>query len=107
MLKYGSEWQSCLVLDNILGTKKEWMKNKWMTLVHFSSNKTNTIGDIFPILYIYIYIYIYITPVHVSTLATEEKVVFVFEFGVDFAGIFYDVFLCTSFCIIFCFVLPA
>ncbi len=100
MLKYGSEWQSCLVLDNILGTKKEWMKNKWMTLVHFSSNKTNTIGDIFPILYIYI------TPVHVSTLATGEKVV-VFEFGVDFAGIFYDVFLCTSFCIIFCFVLPA
>ncbi len=47
------------------------MKNKWMTLVHFSSNKTNTIGDIFPILYIYIYI----TPVHVSTLATGEKVV--------------------------------
>jgi len=36
------------------------MKNKWMTLVHFSSNKTNTIGDIFPVLYIYIYIYIYI-----------------------------------------------
>jgi len=66
--KTKEDCQSSFVLENNHGNKNEWIKNGWMTLLHFSPNKTNSTGDIF-------HMYDYLSLYYRSMVTSEFEVV--------------------------------